>query len=710
MLRYGRKPKAAILFRTDKPFKKVKLELVAPDGSTDQKLEFLGDGQQVVVHGVHPDTREMYQWVDGDPGKVSRDKLPLIDEAEAKALIAELADIAETFGYQVVETPKKRKAKSRANCSDDTRTNWGHHLEAIRAGHALHDNLRDLAAKLIASGMDAGAVVNLLRDATEGSEAVHDERWRDRYDDIPRLVDGAERLVRRGRQIGAGKTVQSEDAPAAQPANGAVVLDAVRAYLKRFVSYPSEHALVAHTLWCAHTHMLEAFDTTARLAFLSAEPESGKTRGLEASEPLCSRAIFTVNSSSNYLYRRAADEAGPPTVLFDEIDCIFGPKAKEHEDIRGFINSGHRKGATFGRCRAHGSVVVTEDAPCYAAVAMAGLGWLPDTLLSRSVIIRMRRRLKTEKVEPFRTRTSIPEGKAIGAQLAAWAKSVFDAAVAHGPKVAMPEGVEDRQGDAWETLLVVADLAGGEWPQLAREAAVHLVRVSRETPVSLSLRLLGDMRAVFFKRLAAVAVATPKGLPTRIIVDELFSLEDTPWQTINKGDGLTSNQIANYVRDYGVNPNHLRPDPDDAKNKPRGYLLRELADAWRRYLPPLSLSLNDVPDVPAVPSEDDPRTVLDQYFEWATVSPEDAGTSGTSGTPNSGGERGEELDPTRVSQLAKWWRRRKAELLDELSPAQVETQLRNDLHDTLANMDIPDSAIDTEIGRVVREAARARRT
>jgi hypothetical protein len=64
----------------------------------------------------------------------------------------------------------------------------------------------------------------------------------------------------------------------------------------------------------------------------------------------------------------------------------------------------------------------------------------------------------------------------------------------------MPAGVEDRQADAWEPLLVVADLAGDEWPQKAREAAVALVTVARETPVSLNLRLLEDLRTVFLSR------------------------------------------------------------------------------------------------------------------------------------------------------------------------------------------------------------------
>ena len=56
-------------------------------------------------------------------------------------------------------------------------------------------------------------------------------------------------------------------------------LDIVESYVGRFVAYPSEHALVAHVLWIAHTHLIECFDTTPRLAFISAEKEFGQDAG-----------------------------------------------------------------------------------------------------------------------------------------------------------------------------------------------------------------------------------------------------------------------------------------------------------------------------------------------------------------------------------------------------------------------------------------------
>ena len=78
-------------------------------------------------------------------------------------------------------------------------------------------------------------------------------------------------------------TVVAVDFRAADEERGHDVLplDLVEAYLRRFVAYPSEHALVAHVLWIAHTHLIQCFDTTPRLAFMSAEKTSGKTRALE---------------------------------------------------------------------------------------------------------------------------------------------------------------------------------------------------------------------------------------------------------------------------------------------------------------------------------------------------------------------------------------------------------------------------------------------
>src|SRR5262249_27397776 len=53
---------------------------------------------------------------------------------------------------------------------------------------------------------------------------------------------------------------------------GERTLDAVYEFLGRFVVYPTTHAQVAHTLWTVHTHLMSKWDSTPRIAFLSAEP------------------------------------------------------------------------------------------------------------------------------------------------------------------------------------------------------------------------------------------------------------------------------------------------------------------------------------------------------------------------------------------------------------------------------------------------------
>jgi hypothetical protein len=154
------------------------------------------------------------------------------------------------------------------------------------------------------------------------------------------------------------------------------IIEAVYAFLGRFVAYPSEHARVAHALWVIHTHLMDRWESTRRLAFLSAEPASGKTRALEVTGLLVPNPVVTVNVSPAYLFRKVGSEEGT-TILFDEIDTIFGPNAKDNEDIRGLLNAGHRRGATTGRCVVRGANVSTEELPAYAAVALAGLGCSP---------------------------------------------------------------------------------------------------------------------------------------------------------------------------------------------------------------------------------------------------------------------------------------------------------------------------------------------
>jgi hypothetical protein len=348
--------------------------------------------------------------------------------------------------------------------------------------------------------------------------------------------------------------------------NGEQLLDDVERFLSRFVAYPSEHTRIAHALWIVHTHLMPVWDSTPRIAFLSPEPGSGKTRALEVSELLVPNPVEAVNVTPAYLFRKVGECS--PTILYDEIDTVFGPRAKDNEEIRGLLNAGHRRGAVAGRCVVRGKVVETEEIPAYSAVAVAGLGGLPDTLLSRSVVVRMRKRAPHEPIEQFRRREHQPDGHDLRDRLAAWADAVAESLDGVYPD--MPAGVEDRDADVWEALLTIADRAGGDWPRRARRAAVTLVTLAKESTPSLGVLLLRDIRDVF----------TDEVMFTEHLLDALHKLDESPWGDL-KGKPLDARGLANRLRPYDIRSSTVRVGDRTAK----GYKRADLHDPWTRYLP-----------------------------------------------------------------------------------------------------------------------------
>jgi Bifunctional DNA primase/polymerase, N-terminal len=118
-VRFGNAPKRAIPFRTDKPFKKIATVLIAPNaapGDKPQKIEFLGDGQQVIVDGINPDANRPYQWFGGDLTEIKREELPLIDEDGARVLVESIADLlVADHGYRRKGEQIRNKKKPNGN-------------------------------------------------------------------------------------------------------------------------------------------------------------------------------------------------------------------------------------------------------------------------------------------------------------------------------------------------------------------------------------------------------------------------------------------------------------------------------------------------------------------------------------------------------------------------------------------------------------------
>jgi Bifunctional DNA primase/polymerase, N-terminal len=192
LIRTDKAPKFAIPFRTEEPFKKIIVTLIAPNGTGEQKIEFLADGEQVVVSGIHPDTGKPYRWHGGEPGEIALADLPYIREAEARTLVDDLvALLIREFGYKRAPGRPRSPRVNGQGATGGGESDWTYLFANIHEGRELHDSLRDLAAKMICAGTNPGGVINQLNALMQGSKAPKDKRWLARKSEIPAAVDSA---------------------------------------------------------------------------------------------------------------------------------------------------------------------------------------------------------------------------------------------------------------------------------------------------------------------------------------------------------------------------------------------------------------------------------------------------------------------------------------------------------------------------------------
>jgi hypothetical protein len=258
-------------------------------------------------------------------------------------------------------------------------------------------------------------------------------------------------------------------------------------------------------------------------------------------------------------------ELWSPTLGIDEADAFL----KDNEEARGLINSGlYREGAFVIRCV--GDDHTPTKFSTWAPKILCGIGKLAGTIEDRSIPLRMRRKVVGETAANIR-RSDPQPWMDLQARLTRWARDHRHCIASAQPAPA--HGLGDRAQDCWEPLLAIADLAGSEWPGLARAAALALHGVEEETQ-SINVELLRDVEAAFKERHTG-------RLASRELLDILTHDEEAPWATWNRGNPLTIRQLAARLSEFGIKPKTTRlPNGHQLK----GYVLADFADAFHRYL------------------------------------------------------------------------------------------------------------------------------
>ncbi|MGF6943608.1 hypothetical protein BKA18_003400 [Streptomyces auratus] len=350
------------------------------------------------------------------------------------------------------------------------------------------------------------------------------------------------------------------------------MLTELREQIRRYVVLPSEEAFTAVTLWVAATHLQTAWQHAPRLAVVGPAKRCGKSRLLDVITESVHDPLITVNASAAAVFRSITDT--PPTLLVDEADTLFGSVkvAEKNEEMRGLLNAGHQRNRPT--LRVSGPNHEVAKFPTFAMAALAGIGDLPDTIMDRSIVIRMRRRRPGEKVAEFRTFRDTPALHALRDRFVAWLAPLHADAMELTPT--MP--VEDRAADTWQPLVSVADLAGGQWPDLARTAcrvmAKHEAEQDQDSS-SLGIRLLADIRRAF------ATEGNPPALRTGRLLDILNQDDETPWPE-HTANGLTPRGLQILLKEYGISSATRR---FHGGVQAKGFTRLQFADSWARYCP-----------------------------------------------------------------------------------------------------------------------------
>ena len=350
--------------------------------------------------------------------------------------------------------------------------------------------------------------------------------------------------------------------------NGAQLLDDVVAFILRYVALPDKQADAA-ALWVIHSHALDAFDATPYLAITSAEKRSGKTRLLEVLELLVARPWLTGRVTTAVLARKVDKEC--PTLLLDESDSAFKAGKVYAEELRGILNTGHRRGGKASVCVGQGAF---RDFSTFCAKAIAGIGKLPDTVADRSITLHLKRRAPHEHVERFRARDARAAAAPLLVGLAQWAAG--SVSILREARPDIPSELDDRAADSWEPLLAIAELVGGNWQHRARKAAVAISAGEAREDDSLGVQLLADIADV---------IGDCDKITTSELLNGLRAIGTAPWRVFGqKEKPLDARRLAALLRPYGIKPITFRV----CKSTPKGYERHAFEDAWARYTPRLS--------------------------------------------------------------------------------------------------------------------------
>ena len=139
-------------------------------------------------------------------------------------------------------------------------------------------------------------------------------------------------------------------------------------------------------------------------------------------------------------------------------------------------------------------------------------------------------------------------------------------------EVVPPSICSDRAVDNWKPLFQIASSVGGHWLEKVKAAYKTIEDTRKDQDIlSIGVELLRDISLIIEQD------AAPE-IPSRDLKKALLRLPETEWSSQNKGREITDKWLANKLRGYEVRSRK--------RSSHNVYLMTDLQDAIRRYVPP----------------------------------------------------------------------------------------------------------------------------
>jgi len=356
---------------------------------------------------------------------------------------------------------------------------------------------------------------------------------------------GGETLALQGEDFRPEEIVPFESEVAASD-----LLKEVRDIFDAYLHAKGEY-LDALALWTTYTHAFDSFGVSPLLDLSSPTKRCGKSTAVVVVRHLAPAPLLSGNISASSMFR--AVSAWKPTLLIDEADTF----AKMNDELRGILNAGHTR-ATAYVIRSEGDSNEPRVFHTWAPKVVAAIGRLPDTIEDRSIrIVLLRKPVEIEKKDAFDDEQVRADCQVVRRKLARFALDHLESISTARP--VRPSGLHDRGWNNWKPLFAIAMVAGDDWFERAKKAALATGGSDgddNDTEEDVSTLALQHVHE-------ALLDSVDGNLGTADILTLLIARDDGPWAkwweaSLNRGETKgPSARLARLLKPFGLKSKQL---------------------------------------------------------------------------------------------------------------------------------------------------------